>query len=227
MSDITGLQMAEYLNIGPSPYTLLFQQIFDILKPELKVVEAKDIEDGEIEETEDEEEDKDVIIVDDDDNNKDIGETGDQEVSHGKPCVATAELPPVSLAGLPPPTSQPNPSLFTLGLPFPLGFPAPSFSFLGSPFLISPEAFLPFPPPQSGRVMHPLSGKVPADEKAFREAKGFDLKVLYGLDTNPERLSWLDSYMEFMISKGKPVTQCPSMYKVRAVSSDLYRFIYI
>ena len=119
MSDITGLQMAEYLNIGPSPYTLLFQQIFDILKPELKVVEAKDIEDGEIEETEDEEEDKDVIIVDDDDNIKDIGETGDKEVSHGKPCVATAELPPVSLAGLPPPTSQPNPSLFTLGLPFP------------------------------------------------------------------------------------------------------------
>ena len=56
---------------------------------------------------------------------------------------------------------------------------------------------------------------------------GFDLMVLYRLDINPERLDWLDSYMEFMISKGKPVTQCPSMYKVRAVSSDLYRFIYI
>ena len=104
-----------------------------------------------------------------------------QEVSHGKPCVATAELPPVSLAGLPPPTSQPNPRR--------------------------------------------SESEKEEEETGLQEAKGFDLMELYCLDTNPERLKWLNSYMEFMISIGKAVSQCPSMNKVRPVSSNLSRFI--
>ena len=53
------------------------------------------------------------------------------------------------------------------------------------------------------------------DEVEFREAKGFDLKVLVDLDHDPLRLTWLVDYTKFMAKMGKPLTQCPSMYKVR------------
>ena len=45
---------------------------------------------------------------------------------------------------------------------------APPFSFTGNPFLVSPETF---PPPQPGRVMHPLLGKVQADSRKREDSK--------------------------------------------------------
>ena len=58
---------------------------------------------------------------------------------------------------------------------------------------------------------------MPQDEKEFQEAKGFDLKVLFELDPSPERLTWLMGYMDFMASRGTPLTHCPAMYKVRVL----------
>ena len=48
----------------------------------------------------------------------------------------------------------------------------------------------------------------------FKEARGFDLKILFELDTSPDRLKWLVNYMDFMARKGEPLSLCPSMYKV-------------
>ena len=48
----------------------------------------------------------------------------------------------------------------------------------------------------------------------FKEARGFDLKILFELDTSPDRLSWIVAYMDFMAREGEPLSLCPSMYKV-------------
>ena len=60
----------------------------------------------------------------------------------------------------------------------------------------------------------PAPSPLPQDEKEFQEAKGFDLKVLFELDPSPARLTWLMNYMDFMASRGTPLTHCPAMYKV-------------
>ena len=46
MTTVTGIQLSEYLNLDPrSPYTFLFQQIYEVTKPKA----FEDIEDGEME----------------------------------------------------------------------------------------------------------------------------------------------------------------------------------
>ena len=252
---VTGLQLSEYLKLDPlSPYTLLFQRIYEVTKP--KPIE--DIEDGEIEEVEEEEPKDDSVIVEDeiseDDNKENCGpvETRKKfskdilhwtpESNHQNQNVPAAKLPqprppPPMFSQLPPPlglpplplslaaTSQFNPVLFTAPLPSvsaapafpfsfpPLGFPGPGlpgFNLTSNPFLVAPvssrESLLPHPP-------QPLYTEAP-DEVEFREAKGFDIRVMIDLDPNPERMAWLVKYMEFMMRMGKPLTQCPSMYKV-------------
>ena len=264
MTTVTGLQLSEYLKLDPlSPYTLLFQRIYEVTKP--KAIE--DIEDGEIEEVEEEEENKDdSVIVEDEiseDDNKEncrAVETRKKfskdilhwtpESNHQNQNVPAAKLaqprpPPPMFAHLPPPlglpplplslaaTTQFNPSLFTAPLPsvsaaptfpfsFPplaLGFPGPglpNFNLSRNPFLVAPvssrESLLPHPPQQLGGLQ-PMYTEAP-DEVEFREAKGFDIRVMIDLDPNPERMAWLVKYMDFMLRMGKPLTQCPSMYKV-------------
>ena len=265
MTTVTGIQLSEYLNMDPrSPYTFLFQRIYEVTKPRA----VEDIEDGEIEEVEEVEDKDDSVIVEDviseDENKENIGvvETRKKfskdilhwtpESNHQNQNVPAAKLPPSHpqphphplMFGLPPPlglphplslaaTSQFNPSLFTAppppvsaGLPFslppmnlPHGFPGfaipsnPSMRVPLVPSVSGRESLLPLPPMQLGGMQPSMYSEAP-DEVEFREAKGFDTKVLIDLDHNPVRLTWLVDYMGFMAKMEKPLTQCPSMYKV-------------
>ena len=271
MTTVTGIQLSEYLNLDPrSPYTFLFQQIYEVTKPGA----FEDIEDGEIEEVEEVEDKDDSVIIEDviseDENKENVGavETRKKfskdilhwtpESNHQNQNVPAAKLPlshpqpqqpPPLMFGLPPPlalglphplslasTSQFNPSLFTAppppvsaGLRLPFSFPQldfrhgfPGFAIPSNPSISVPlvpsvsgrESLLPLPPLQQLGGMQPMYSEAP-DEVEFREAKGFDLKVLVDLDHDPVRLTWLVDYTKFMAKMGKPLTQCPSMYKVR------------
>lgn len=66
---------------------------------------------------------------------------------------------------------------------------------------------------------------VPPDEKEFKEARGFDLKILFELDPSPDRLSWIVAYMDFMAREGEPLSLCPSMYKEPLDLFKLYRAV--
>lgn len=279
MTTVTGIQLSEYLKLDPrSPYTFLFQRIYEITKPKA----FEDIEDGEIEEVEEVEDKDDSVIVEDvisdDENKENVGavETRKKfskdilqwtpESNHQNQNIPAAKLPhphpqphpPPLMFGLPPPmtlglphplslaaTSQFNPSLFTAppppvsaGLRLPFSFPQldfrhgfPGFAIPSNPSMSVPlvpsvsgrESLLPLPPlPQLGG-MQPMYSEAP-DEVEFREAKGFDLKVLVDLDHDPVRLTWLVDYTKFMAKMGKPLTQCPSMYKEPL---DLYRLYHV
>ena len=131
---------------------------------------------------------------------------------------------PLSVAGLPP-----LPFPFPLGFPIPTSIPPPTSAWSNNPFLPPNLAPLPssYPPAQASmaKVLQPLqpssnTGNIPRDEQEFQESKGFDLKVLFDMDSGPERLTWLMNYMDFMTSQGSPVSQCPSMYKEPL---DLYK----
>ena len=129
-----------------------------------------------------------------------------------------------------------------LSFPGSLGLPPPWTPHPHHPHhLQAPPLFLPSVPPPplvpglavKGKTKAPqpnIEVYVPPDEKVqrdsesllfpnkyvqeFKEARGFDLKILFELDTSPDRLSWIVAYMDFMAREGEPLSLCPSMYKV-------------
>ena len=192
MSDVTGVQMSEYLKLDQqSPYTALFQHIFDTLKPKPKNVESKNMEDGEIEE----------------DNSK-------------------AELPPMSLAS--PGKVQADSRKREDSKP-----EEPSERSLGESTSREKTSTSRGNKRRNKKKKKDKRRKTmdsserrsesekEEEETRPKEFKGFDFKVLYDLDNNPMRRRWLKRYKEFMISKGKSLTQCPSICKVRPVLSNL------
>ena len=54
----------------------------------------------------------------------------------------------------------------------------------------------------------------------MKESRGFELKVLFSVDPSPLRVNWILRYLDFMASRGEPLSACPSMYKEPL---DLYR----
>ena len=128
------------------------------------------------------------------------------------------------LPGLPPPW----PPLFLPSVP-----PPPLLSGLGLPGKPKcppqppPDAYL----PPDEKVKRGLFLRVTSHSKSFqefKEARGFDLKILFELDTSPGRLSWIVGYMDFMAREGEPLSLCPSMYKVwwPQMISSVYQIIF-
>ena len=151
MTTVTGAQLSEYLSLDPrSPYTLLFQRIYDVTKPEA-------IEDGEIED----EDSLDSFIEEDDISKDEIKENFGEirmkkfakdilqwkpESNYQNQNVPAAKLPP-QLAPPPmfpqiyPPVSPCLPFSFPRGIPI----PPPPLSLQGNTFLSLP----PPPPPHT------------------------------------------------------------------------------
>ena len=200
MSDVTGVQMSEYLKLDQnSPYTALFQHIFDTLKPKPKNVESKNMEDGEIEED--------------------------------NPFLVSPET-------FPPP--QPGRVMHPLLGKVQADSRKREDSKPEEPSERSLDESTSREKKNTSRgnkrrnkkkkkdkrrktmdSSERCSGSEKEEETRPMEFKGFDFKVLYDLDNNPMRRRWLKRYMEFMISKGKSLTQCPSICKVRPVLSNL------
>lgn len=157
------------------------------------------------------------------------------------PVPFSSHLPPPPIPGLPlqlpltlPGTSHhqftsglistvaPTTSLPSLPFPFPLRFPpalAPSPHW-PNPFLLPPPTLPPVSQSQQGAPALqelPPTSNIPLDEKEFQESKGFDLKTMFDMDPSPPRITWLMQYMDFMSSRGTPLSQCPSMYKVNNI----------
>ena len=157
----------------------------------------------------------------------------------------SSHLPPPPIPSLPPqlPLSLPGapaPHQFNSGImtsaglpsipfPFPLRFP-PTLNppHWPNPFFLPPPTLPPVSQPQQSILQElPPANNIPLDEKEFQESKGFDLKVLFDMDPSPLRITWLMKYMDFMSSKGTPVSQCPSMYKVRFLKSNFQKKVSI
>ena len=141
------------------------------------------------------------------------------------PMLPPLSLPPLSLV----PTSQLNSSVFsappTIPFPFPLGFPAhipppptsaafnpfmpPGLSALGAGFSAPP----PVSQPSQLNILQPVINNVTREEQEMQESKGFDLKTLFDIDPSPARVDWMMEYLEFMTSRGSPLTKCPALNK--------------
>jgi len=139
---------------------------------------------------------------------------------------------PISMSSSMLTVSQPQPFLHLPPIQFPpsLGFPPmtvppPTAPWSSRPFLLD----LPLQPnlnhltPQQNVIPPQLfPEKIPKDQ--FQESKGFDLKMLFEFDNNPERATWILKYLSYMASVGTPLTNCPSMHKEPL---DLYKLFHL
>ena len=122
---------------------------------------------------------------------------------------------PMSMSSPMLPVSQPQPFLHLPPLQFPsLGFaplnvPPPAIPWSNRPFLLDLPLQQNLLTPQQS-----VSNSIPPQLYAENESKGFDLKLLFEFDTNPERATWILKYLNSMASVGTPLTKCPPMHKV-------------
>jgi len=134
--------------------------------------------------------------------------------------------PPLQLGAPPPHLGTAPPPSFQFFSPW----AAPPFYTAPGPsqaFLYPAPAFLPpgIPPPpfQDITRQQPGNGRpvdLGIDDKELQESKGFDLRVLFDLDSSPARLEWVARYLEFQAGQGDPVLVCPAMYREPL---DLYK----
>jgi len=201
MTTVTGVQLSEYLSLDPrSPYTLLFQRIYDVTKPEILTKEDGEIEDEDSLDSFIEEGD-----ISKDENKENYGEIRmkkfAKDILQWKPesnyqnqNVPAAKLPP-HLA--PPPMF---PQVFPLVSPclpfsFPRGIPIPPPPLQGNTFLSLP------PPPHSTLS---LSGVADARQKILQADRG---QIGDARDRLDQLAKTIDGRMSKTVSSSAPREQ--------------------
>jgi len=168
-------------------------------------------------------------------NHNSLSENNASPFLYNPPPLSTSQLKslssmmslPMAISSPMLPVSQPPPFLHLPPLQFPpsLGFaplnvPPPTIPWSNRPFLLDlPHQQNLLTPQQS------VSNSIPPQLYADNESKGFDLKLLFEFDTNPERATWILKYLNSMASVGTPLTKCPSMHKEPLDLFKLYHIV--
>jgi len=168
-------------------------------------------------------------------NHNSLSENNASPFLYNPPPLSTSQLKslssmmslPMAISSPMLPVSQPPPFLHLPPLQFPpsLGFaplnvPPPTIPWSNRPFLLDlPHQQNLLTPQQS------VSNSIPSQLYADNESKGFDLKLLFEFDTNPERATWILKYLNSMASVGTPLTKCPPMHKEPLDLFKLYHIV--